>query len=69
MKKKTQQHHETKRRRKRNKTRRKLLTDQHQDDHVHWQRTSISQAQQITNNRSLPTYQSQITPSEEKQQL
>ena len=47
-----------------NKTRRKLLTDQQQDYQVHWQRTSTSQAQQITNGRRLPTYQCQITPPE-----
>ena len=52
-------------RRKRNKTKRKLLTSQHQDNQVHWQRTVISTLQQITNDRRLSAYQSQITPSEE----
>jgi hypothetical protein len=45
-------------RRKRNKTRRQLLADQQQDDYVHRQRTFTLQAQQITNDRKLPTYQS-----------
>ena len=52
-------------RRKRNKTKRKLLTDHYQDNQAHGQRTSILPSQQITNDRMLPTYQSQITPSEE----
>ncbi len=53
------------RRRRRNKTRRTLLTDRQQDDQVQGQRTYTSQAQQIINDRRLPTHQSQITPSEE----
>ena len=53
------------RRRNRNKTRRKLLTDRQQDNQMHWQGTVILPSQQITNDRRLPTYQSQIIPSEE----
>ncbi len=43
-----------------------ILTDEHQNNHVHWwHRTVILPPQQITNDRPLSAQQSQVTLTEE----